>query len=287
MSSLADAFAPAKQKTADGKTLDSLIRKITVFGRLGKSMLFDPPGVTPITLRYEVLDDDEEKAATVAAYKYVVKTLGDELRGPVEDTKLYDNRLLKETLFLSVKRTDIQSDGGYYYPAAMSVDEFGKFTPEQLTYMFNQYQLVRAEFTPSKAQQLLMSGVENFAKKCAEAIESNEDENRFLFLASLSWPDLIMLVATLGAHLHDFLVPSTTQSSSQSTSGSESATSDQPTDSSTESQLSTSTLLDRSSALQLVTQQRQDSSSRSEAATLDPQPTSDEAANELAGLLKP
>jgi len=295
MSSIAEAFGEKPATTATGETLDSYIRQITKFGRLGETVTFDPPGLKPVQLHYEVLDDEEEEKALEAAYKYTVKKLGAELRGPVEDTKLYDCRLLKEKLYLAVKNPNLfnEQDGvKFYYPAALSADEFGKFTPEQQTLMFNQYLLVQAKYTPSKAQQLLMSGVENLAAKCAEAINSNQDENRFLFLASLSWSDAIMLVGTLGAHLHDFLAPSTTQSSSPDTSESTPPTSDTPTDSSTESQLHTSNLLDRSTALLLATSQPPDSSPSlpsnptTETVTLDPQPNSDKAATDLANLLK-
>lgn len=298
--------ALAGQQTAHadrekGEKLESMVARMFTFGRPGRVVLFDAPGVKPTEFYHEPLSDDDTTEAKAAAYAYVVKKLGANLRGRVEDTDLYDQRLLKEVLYRGIRRTDLKvergENAGRNYPAASSPDDFGRFTNEQLTYLYNQLQIVTAEFQPTRAQALAMTNLPAFCKRCADAIAESEaggSENPFLFLASFSYPELVTTTALLAARMSEVLVdpstfppnPSTgslessTQSDSPSSLESSAETSNGGTTSSTESPLDTSQLLSREEAVERALTQSPASSEDS-----PHEPDGDAAAKELLDRL--
>lgn len=228
MGSLQDAIGEAKTRES-GEKLDSYVKRVFQAGRAGKRVLFDPPGVNPTEFRLEPLNNRETTDAMAAARNHVAGIIAiDSKGGRIEDTDLYDERLKLEILYRAVKRTDIPpTKHGIHYPAAMAPDEYCNLTSEQLTYLYRQWQLVCAEFSPTQAQRLAMVDIEKFCQQCAAAVEESGDG--FLFLASLSWQEAITLVGTLGAQLNGFLALSQTDSSSLSSSESSPQTSENTT----------------------------------------------------------
>ena len=271
---------------------DGLIARVYKFGRPGRDVLFDAPGVNPTVFRMEPLNREERDSAKLAAYAWTVDKLGVNLRGRVEDTDIYDDRLILEVLYRGIKNPENPVKSGNltrYYPATQTPDDFKALTNDQISYLYNQLQIVTAEFQPTRVQMQLMQNLEKFCEQCAEAVadmEAGKESDFPLVLASLSWQELVSVCLAMGANLHDFLVPLPAQSNSPTTSESSAESLDGNTTSSTESPSPTSSVLSSAEAVQRVIENSKHSPSRSGSETVhepDGQAAAEDLASELSG----